>query len=528
MVDFKRPDVYLTESLAAPQADTGVSLSNGCFVSPHNRGPLDATLVTSFSQFTSLYGGFSAGSAAADDLLYAVYQFFNNSGRQCYVVRVAEGSETVADAEFNDSEGTPAVTFTVAATNPGAWGNGISVAVTPSAGDANRFTLTVYVGGTGATNVVERFMDLTMDPADQRYIEAVVNSPESGSIYIRVTDAGLMAGDPALTLADVTPDATGTGSGPSFVVVPVSLTGGTDSGSAPATDDWDDALAKVDAIDSPLTLNFPGVTSSTLINKALAYAEGRGDVFVVIDGVTASGSTPPTVAGQISAAAAYSAGNLSYGACYFPRPVIADPASSSPGATRVVPAGGAVVGQFVANDALNGVQKTPAGLGARITNAVGLEIPLNNNDLDTLNLSNINAIRSLPGSGVVIFGGRTLTKTGRADKYISVRRTLILLKAEMKRLTQFALFEPNGYLLWQQVSNVLDQYLMGFWTTGGLSGDTAGQAFYVVCDESNNTPQTVANGELHIDVGVAPQKPAEFIAIKVSQYDGAVSVAEAA
>lgn len=523
MTDFKRPDIYLSESLAAPQADVGVSLSNGCFVGPHARGPLDATLVTSFQQYVTLFGGFTL----PDDLTFAVYQFFNNGGRQCYIVRVVDGTEVPATAHLNDQEtGTPQVTLTVDATDPGAWGNALAVSVTPSAVDPNRFTLTIYSGGVSAASVVERFMDLTMDPDDPRYVGAVVNSPTNGSAYVEVTDPGLLAGG-SLTLADVTPAPTGTGSGPTFVVVPVVLTGGADGG-VPSNTNWDAALAKVDGVESPVTLNLPGITSSTLVNKALSYANGRGDVFVVVDGVTQSGSTPPTVADQISAAAAYSATNLSYGAVYFPRPRISDPSSNAVGATRVVPAGGAVVGQYVANDAAFGVQKTPAGLGARIANAVGLEVTLSNSDLDTLNLSNINAIRSLPGAGVVIFGGRTLTRTGKADKYVSVRRSLILLEAEMSRLTQFALFEANDYLLWQQISNVLDQYLMGFWTTGGLAGDTAGQAFYVVCDETNNTAQTIANGELHIDVGVALQKPAEFIAIRVSQYDGTVSVAEAA
>src|SRR5256885_10164276 len=173
MTDFKRPDVYITESLAAPQADVCISLSNGCFVNPHLRGPVGATLVTSFQQFVSLYGGFTPG---ADDLTYAVYQFFNNGGRQCYIVRTTEGSEVAATTVLNDQEaGTPQPTLTVLAANPGAWGNALSVAITPSVGDPNRFTLTVYSGGVAPANVVERFMDLTMDTADTRYVVAVVN-----------------------------------------------------------------------------------------------------------------------------------------------------------------------------------------------------------------------------------------------------------------------------------------------------------------------------------------------------------------
>jgi uncharacterized protein len=510
MSDFKRPGVYLSESLAAPQASTGVSLSNGCFIAPHPRGPVDATLVTSFQQFTSLYGGFTTG-VPGDDLMYAVYQFFNNGGRQCYVVRVVDGNEAIADLDLNDREsGTPQVTLTVRAKNPGTWANALYIDIKESPLDANRFTLTVYYGGTGAGNIVERFADLTMDPTDSRYVGAVVNSPTLGSIYVEVDDLGLY---PTETLADATPDETAT---------PTVLTGGGDQTGAPAGADWDAAIAKMDSIDSPVTINAPGYTDATTVNKMLTYAANRGDAFVVIDGTTGNDAT---AAGALTAAATYTA--TSYGAVYFPRPVIADPASASPGATRVVPPGGAVVGLFVATDAATGVHKTAAGLSARIANAIGLEATLSNTDLDSLNASNVNAIRSLPGSGVVVMGGRTLAKTGRADKYISVRRSLILIKAEVERLAEFALFEPNNELLRESLSAIIEQYLLSFWTAGGLVGAASTEAFYVVCDDTNNSPADVANGIVNVDVGVALQRPAEFIAIKVSQFDGAVSVAEA-
>lgn len=535
MSDFKRPGVYLSEVLATPQAESGVvSVSSGCFVGTNPRGPLNVTLVTSFQQYVNLYGGFVRGTLGSD-LLYAAYQFFNNGGKQCYVQRVVDGTETAATVSLLDREATgtaptrPRPTLIVTAANPGAWGNGLNISIVPSPVDTNRFTLSVYSGGAGAGNIVERFSNLTMDPTDPRYVESIVNSPVTGSIYVTVADQHTStAATVPSTLSDATPAATGTVTGGVLTVIPVAMTGGTDSTGTPTTANWQAAINKIDAVADPINLNLPGITDAPLINAALTYAANRGDVFVVIDGVTAVGGSLPTVNDQLTAASSYACSDLSVGAVYFPRPVIANPNSSSPGAALVVAPGGAILGQYAANDAGYGVQKTPAGLGARVANAVGLEIALSNDDLDTLNTSMINAIRSLPGAGVVLFGGRTLTRTGRADKYISVRRSLIYIKAMLAQITQFALFEPNYYLTWQQVSNVVDQFLLGFWQSGGLNGETAGQAFYVICDDSNNTPATVAAGEMHLDVGVATQTPAEFIPIRVSQYDSTVTVAEAA
>ena len=52
---------------------------------------------------------------------------------------------------------------------------------------------------------------------------------------------------------------------------------------------------------------------------------------------------------------------------------------------------------------------------------------------------------------------------------------------------------------------------------GGLRGATAPQAYFIKCDADNNTTQSIANGEVHIQVGVALQYPAEFIVIDLSQ-----------
>jgi phage tail sheath protein FI len=62
--------------------------------------------------------------------------------------------------------------------------------------------------------------------------------------------------------------------------------------------------------------------------------------------------------------------------------------------------------------------------------------------------------------------------------------------------------------------------LTAFWGTGGLKGNTTSEAFYVVCNSTNNTPTTVEDGQVNIEVGVALQNPAEFIVITVSQWAG--------
>jgi phage tail sheath protein FI len=60
--------------------------------------------------------------------------------------------------------------------------------------------------------------------------------------------------------------------------------------------------------------------------------------------------------------------------------------------------------------------------------------------------------------------------------------------------------------------------------TGVLAGSTPDQSFFVVCDSTNNTPASVANGAVNISVGVALQTPAEFIVIQIGQSSGGATV----
>jgi phage tail sheath protein FI len=120
-------------------------------------------------------------------------------------------------------------------------------------------------------------------------------------------------------------------------------------------------------------------------------------------------------------------------------------------------------------------------------------------------------------------GSRTL-KAGYVDKYVPVRRTLIYLRKSATDLTEFALFESNDAFLWRRVRAALSSFLTNFWAQGGLVGDTPAQAYYVRCDETINPQSLIDNGELHIEIGVALQRPAEFVIIKIGQFNGNTTV----
>ena len=493
MPAYLRPGVYVQENLnPVPPVIGATSNSVAAFIGANARGPVTPTLVTSWSDYVNKYGSWSTNNTLA----LAVFLYFSNGGNLAYIQRVTAGSPAVATRTFADA-GT-INTLTLSAANTGAWGNDIAITIQASPGAAAYFDLTVFYGGTTAAYKVESFTNLTMVSTDARYAINIINSQSQWVVATDLVSAS---------------------TGVSKYVTPVSaqsLASGA-AGSAPTEAQIAAAITGFDSVLNSLIVNAPGVTTAAAINPIIAYAAARQDAFVVIDPIN------DTVANQLTLSATYT--QSSYAAVYYPTVTINDPTNSTPGTiiTAANP-GGAVVGKYVATDLSRGVFKAPAGLGVRIAGAVSVP-SLTNANLDSLNsaAAPVNAIRFISGSGIVIMGARTL-KGGYADMYVPVRRSLIFLEKALVDLTNFAIFEPNDTVLYRQISSTLTAFLTNFWSQGGLRGATPQQAFFVLCDSTNNTLSTVEAGQVNIQVGVALQRPAEFVVINIGQFDGGATV----
>jgi len=511
MPSYTRPGVYVEENLTPlPQATSTPGQSTAAFVGTSTRGPVGAVSVTSWSDFVRIYGGIDGGYLA-----YAVYLYFSNGGRAAWVSRDVNVNAVAAtvDVLSLDDPG-PTDAFSVTAKSVGAWGNDLTISVSDpdivDAGRPGRFDFVVKYNGT----IVERFTDLSLDPADARYFGPIVNSPTSGSAWVDVVIAG-----PVGTSYLATDDAP-------VVQADTALTTGSDGTGA---DGLGNAIDALELVDDVILLNLPGNSDQTDIGLAQAHAELTGRAFVIVD-------SPAPVAGDDSTAAladitailpggasALDASSLL--AVYGPWLTVADPGSSASGASITLPAGGAVAGRFVTADATNGVQRPAAGILFPLSGVLTVAQRFNGSEQDTLFAGGFNLIKAVPGAGYVIWGARTLAQA-TPDRSVSIRRTLLTIKAELLARTQFAVFAENNDSLWETLENVVEQYLSSILQAGVLKGGSAEEAYYVVCDDTNNTLLSVSNGEVHIEVGVALQTPAEFVVIRIGQFDGVQSAEE--
>lgn len=506
MSTFSTPGVYVSETPLSSLTSSAVGITAAAFFGEAERGPTEPTLIRDWNTYRNVFGELST----AYDLGYAVYHYFSNGGRGAYVRRVINAAATtasytgVAFTPGGTSGGASAALFDVEAVSAGDWGNGVSVTTLPGntppdATTVGTFTLVVALNGVE----VERWPDVSVDPDANRYVDPVVNNY---SRYIRV--ANVVNATPE---ADLAYDSTAR-----------TLSGGSQ---APVADsDYVNALPDLDGLTGNLILNAVGKTSSTVITAFINKAVSRGDSFVIIDP-----SADDTNLSEIQATAANFSGlsNGGYAAHYAPMLEMVDPAKTGSAAIRTTYPGGAVAGLYVRTEVERTVAKAPAGFNADIRGALGLTVPITDADIGTLYDGNpqVNSFKAIPGAGVTVYGARTLQKVN-PDKFISVRRTLNFVKSSLKDLTQFAIFEPNDERLWNSINMSVSGFLADFWRSGGLKGARAAEAFYVLCDETNNTPASIDQGIVNVQVGVALQFPAEFIVITLSQWTGGSNAVE--
>jgi len=396
--------------------------------------------------------------------------------------------------------------FTLNAINAGTWSTAYSAQVVP-AGVAGRFGLNIYYTVGSATNLVESFTDLSMDSTDKYYFKSVIDTTSS---LVRVSASGISTTATPYTAATAA----------------TAFTGGAD-GAALVRADYSAAWESFDSVQNPLVIyaaDAPYAATSTLTSQihgdAMIYAASRDDAFVVVD--TPSGLSVTAAKAQVTATMAIAAGSTTgnISAAYYPWVNIPD-GNKIPGAVRLQAPGAAMVGQYLATDKSRGVFKTPAGLGNKIALAVSTEHLFTNAELDDINTYSdpINAIRNVPGAGIVVMGGRTMDNSP-GNRYINVRRSLTFIEKQAKDLSAFAVFENNDSLLWNSLKTGIGNFLLNYWQQGGLRGNSPDQAYFIKVDETTTTWSDIQNGRVNIEIGVALQYPAEFVVIRIGQLTG--------
>lgn len=407
-----------------------------------------------------------------------------------------------AIAAFNtfDASGTPVLTITAGyrgQPDAGVWGEEISIIIGTNEDNSSWFDLTVNYDG----NTVETWQALSMSSSDSNYIQDVINDEISGSKYIMSTTTGATKPD------DVASPGT-------------DLSGGRDGSYASSSAEVNAYAAAVDLYElvEIQLLCCPETDDPALVTKGLTHCQNKGDRMF-------AGHTPRDMEAS-SIKDAYSGqfqGDKVYGALYFPWIQINDPI----GSRKWIPPTGAILGVYARTERERGIWKAPAGNAAKVNGA--LDVRYHITDIDHTSLVKracVNAVRFIPGKGIVIDSSRTLS-TNPLWLYVNVRLLFNFVKSSLINGLRWVVQEPHNEALWNKVKfNSVTPFLMGLWRRGAFGPGGPGEVFTVKVDAENNPPANIQQGILTTEIYFYPSRPAETIVIIVGQQEGAGSASE--
>ena len=246
----------------------------------------------------------------------------------------------------------------------------------------------------------------------------------------------------------------------------------------------------------------PGLFASTAnlgasqITTAINNTQLRGDNIYIVD-LVPFGSTISQAVAQASSK------NTSYAASYWPWVQTIDPDSAQ---LVWLPASSLVAGAYAFNDSISEPWFAPAGITrGGLSSAVRAEKKLSQANRDNLYENKINPIATFPGTGIVVYGQKTLQTKASALDRVNVRRLLISLKSYISQVAQNLVFEQNSIATRNAFLSAVNPFLETVQQRQGL------YAFKVIMDDSNNTADVIDRNQMVGQIYIQPTKTAEFI-----------------
>ena len=266
----------------------------------------------------------------------------------------------------------------------------------------------------------------------------------------------------------------------------------------------------------------PGLVDPALQATVIAHCENMADRFAILDG--ALDQQPLKSDGPLQKQREGLLSKNGFAALYWPWMVIRDPlAAADSTATLIKPPSGHLAGVFARSDGQRGVHKAPANEPLR--GALDLSYRLNDTEQGALNHGGINALRVFPGQPPLVWGARTLTD-GTPWRYVNVRRLFSYVEDSILSGSRWAVFQPNNLALWKGLERSITEFLTRVWQSGALFGRTPQEAFYVKIDEELNPSSVRALGQVIVEIGLAPVRPAEYVIVRIGIWDGGARVEE--
>lgn len=427
------------------------------------------------------------------------------------------------NAVHTGTSGAAVDTLEVNGKTDGSYANTLSIQISAAtSGDADEFNLTVIDDGV----VVEVFPNLSMNPTDSNYVETVVNQDApNGSELISVVD--LLASAPPTNLPAVAT------SGP--------LTGGDDGIAGLVDADYigsavgKTGLRALDLRDDITLLAVPGQATSAIHNAMISYIEiaRGGSMFALFD--PPADATADDIITYVETTANILE-STEHAAIYWPRIEMINPSPAVFGdVDRVTaPPSGHVAGVMARTDAsrTGGIYQPPAGVERGLLRGVlGFEggaaaQVLDETQRDLVYPKRINPLTSATGQPPFIDGTKTLRSGGNFPT-VAERRGVTYIEQTIKRLLQYARHSNNTEELRESVTRTVTAFLTQQMKDGAFRTKDPATAFTVDFGKGLNPLEAVLQGKLTGRIGLATNRPVDFVILKFAQDVRALTEAQA-
>lgn len=406
-------------------------------------------------------------------------------------------------------------TLKVQGKTDGAYANAYSIRISAAtSGVASEFNLSVEDGGV----VLEVWPNLTMDDDAANFVETLVNDADNGSNLISATDLDGVAPDYARPANGL--------HGP--------LTGGNDGLVGIADADYvgssvgKTGIRAFDLVSNMTMLAIPGRATAAVQQAMYQYSEvvRERSVFCVFDPPAGSSKTAIVTYFETTAALL---GTVEPGATYWPRIKVMNPTTDVYGSdqTLTVAPSGHIAGMFARTDGkrVGGVYNPPAGVeDGQLIGAVGLETTdvLDEATRDYVFPKRINPITLLPGGGGYFVDGARCCKGNGNFPTVAERRGASYIEQSIKGGMQFARHKNNDRKLRKTCERTAIVFLLEQMRAGAFRSTDPKKAFFVDFGDGLNPPSAQFAGKLYGRIGLATQKPAEFIILSFAQDTRAI------
>lgn len=490
-------------------AGMGGTFSAGTITGTGNVANVDSVTA---AEIAAIASGITNGSvsSAGGKVRFTSATTGASSTAQVKAASTADTAMGFDNAVHSGSSGAAVATWTVDGRYDGEYANALSVRLSdPTNGDSLSANLEVLKSGV----VVERFFNVSADPASARFVETIVNDEAVGSQLIVITDLGATLPPANGTFGPLTGGDDGLGS-----LADADYLGSTIAGPPPAAT----GMRVFDAHDDGDLIIVPGRATAAVQEGVIAYCEVNrdGKLFFIAD-PPADQSAAQMATYVSDTATLFDRTELA--AIYWPRVKVVNPDTEVyEGTTITIPPSGILAGLCARVDSAKtgGPFDMPAGSATRYlpVGILGFETATGESptltDRQRLFPKNVNCIIREQNGPIFVDGARTLSITGNFPS-VGQSRGVIFVKKRVEAGLSVLRHRPINTDLYAAATRIVTAFLAELCRAGAFASRNPADAFLVSFAAGLNPPAVQAAREVHGDLGLATSVPAEFIVLRL-------------